>query len=1310
MGKLFLNLLTMDALNYGKIKLLLASYFVSIFLVTSNLSAIGPCDAIKFTLEKYQPCCYRLHVDNSLIECYNQLRLTIDQGTYTSFKANTASGWTISQITASEILMNHNTGQIPFGNSIPGTFCLEPGFDPLLSITWDNTCDLLGCFFEIPINGCTIVADACITGVKYRECDQSAYSNQTLLPNFIINLFDDRGLFIASAVTDSTGEYSFCALAPGNYVVREVSQAGWTPNQPSSGQYAVTLLQSEIVTRNFGNCPVCSCDSIFVDLVEDGGEPDSCSYTLVIQNTGGYCFQNINFRSTSVKGSKSNTDDRILAPGWTINKIDSQNLVLIPPGGYIPNGISYPLKLYIGSGEVFIKATTYYSIGGNQQECSKDFSLICPRIKPTSCCPDGTIQGVNLVSNGNFEAPGTGPVGFTDCFPWFIPGSATSVGSYSVLQSNQVFAANTQWACTEHTTSAVTGKMLIVDGQNSTCNFVWQEMVTVIPGLQYEFCAFVNNLVIPTKNYDDPIIELWINNVQVQTITLAESPDQWQSLNALWSSGTSTTALLQIRLGSPNIVGNDFAVDDISFSSCVKDTCVCGPFDLQYSIGRGPLLPYDCGDTLYVPSSTAIVPIHFLSLFSCLGSDCPQATVDLILTGPPGFIPITISGVPANPDFIIPFTNATFSIAGLYSLTINGHCGTNVCPCTIYFKADGHDCCSNQFDFELGIANAVTITSDSIKCKAMLKIGNLAKCDTIGPIFWGDGTSSTGPFVAGAMPMHTYIGNGTYNISWTATEYDYSVMPHRKCFEKVFRDSIKLVCDTCKCKSFSSVFFYNPFWSGFNVITNCNDTSMVQLPCNNAGPTTIGVHGTLNCNAINCFSDSIHWQITELASGIPIASGIASHYFHIPNDKVEFELQLSSSLFHAGVIYSLQLFGQCGSDPCYCKINFSIVPCLCSCELLEEDVNQGYYVSGNHLSCNRTFKPIALCSDDKVAWEITPAISPVPGNSLGHNSQVIQFANSGIYKVCMNVTRINPNTMDTCRYEYCRKVTVNCLPNPSLSICDSNAVKNGDFSEGLVKGLLSKSKLAKSRGKIANWELFPNDGDGLVFVSDSTGASDDGSIILVGSKNNFAGIWQQVDLGVDSFVNIGFDYFDYRRSRLLNHLLAREIVFRLQNDSTLNSSSSLELFRKAMKDKRDEKERSYQRFDTTLKFQYNPEFKYLVICLQDQNDSVSSVIGLDNIELCTSEVPLNTYSEQYGKLGIYPNPSTGHFIIEMQQAAKSGSKFRIMDLNGRMIIEKQTVIGNQNQNIDASSLASGFYFLQFISEGKIIAVEKLMKQ
>ncbi|MBK9110037.1 MAG: hypothetical protein IPM92_17140 [Saprospiraceae bacterium] len=58
-----------------------------------------------------------------------------------------------------------------------------------------------------------------------------------------------------------------------------------------------------------------------------------------------------------------------------------------------------------------------------------------------------------------------------------------------------------------------------------------------------------------------------------------------------------------------------------------------------------------------------------------------------------------------------------------------------ICPCTIYFMADGHDCCSNQFDFELSISNAVSITVDNVKCKATLNIANLPKCDSIGPIF-----------------------------------------------------------------------------------------------------------------------------------------------------------------------------------------------------------------------------------------------------------------------------------------------------------------------------------------------------------------------------------------------------------------------------------------------------------------------------------------------------------------------------------------------------------------------------------------------
>lgn len=76
---------------------------------------------------------------------------------------------------------------------------------------------------------------------------------------------------------------------------------------------------------------------------------------------------------------------------------------------------------------------------------------------------------------------------------------------------------------------------------------------------------------------------------------------------------------------------------------------------------------------------------------------------------------------------------------------------------------------------------------------------------------------------------------------------------------------------------------------------------------------------------------------------------------------------------------------------------------------------------------------------------------------------------------------------------------------------------------------------------------------------------------------------------------------------------------------------------------------------------------------------------------------------------IYPNPTNDYLNIEMQEPARSGLTFRISDLTGRNVLEKQTVTGSQIQNIDARNLSSGFYFLQVISDGKVIAVEKVMK-
>ncbi|MEP7197339.1 MAG: T9SS type A sorting domain-containing protein [Saprospiraceae bacterium] len=736
-----------------------------------------------------------------------------------------------------------------------------------------------------------------------------------------------------------------------------------------------------------------------------------------------------------------------------------------------------------------------------------------------------------------------------------------------------------------------------------------------------------------------------------------------------------------------------------SFNVLNCDTCVCGSFDLLYGVGRGPLVPVKCGETLSVPSSIAIVPIRFISSFQCLGTNCKQTNVDYILTGPSGFIPLSMSGIITNPDFIVPITNTSFTIAGLYTLTLIGHCGTNSCPCTIYFNADGPSCCSSYIDFCLSAMNAVNLIVDNNKCKVTLNIGNLPKCDSIGPIFWGDGSSSSGPFSSGNMPMHNYAGNGNYYITWTANEYDYSVNPPRPCFDKVFRDSIHLVCDTCQCKSFTNLSFINPNWPGAFFPISCGAMS-IELPCLKQGQNFF-LQGILNCNSLNCLRDSVQWNISSNGGPI-ISSGIT----FINSLNGQFNLSMNSNSFVSNSQYSLNISGHCGSTICTCKLNFSFASCSCPCDSLTQEVAQGFFVSGKKSNCTRILKPIDLCNGDKVSWSVTPSISPVPGNSIGNNSQVFNFSTPGIYNVCMSVTRIDPIKKDTCRAFYCRKVTVNCFPNPSLGLCEPNALNNGDFINGRIEGYMGKS----NTGRIENWNLFPNVGDGLVIVEDSSGAFDDGSVILIGNKNNFAGIWQQVDLNSENFINIGFDFIVYRRNGLLNHLLAADIVIRLQNDSTLNASSSTEILRKGMKEKLEDRDKSYQRFDTSLSFQYNPELKYLVICLQNQSENEYSNVGLDNIELCSSKLPLITHSEKIGAFRFYPNPTDEYITVEMQQEFNSGMTIQISDLTGRRIIEKQLLPGSFSQIIEVSSLSSGLYLVQLISNGKVMSVNKLIKQ
>ncbi|MBL7813424.1 MAG: HYR domain-containing protein [Saprospiraceae bacterium] len=77
---------------------------------------------------------------------------------------------------------------------------------------------------------------------------------------------------------------------------------------------------------------------------------------------------------------------------------------------------------------------------------------------------------------------------------------------------------------------------------------------------------------------------------------------------------------------------------------------------------------------------------------------------------------------------------------------------------------------------------------------------------------------------------------------------------------------------------------------------------------------------------------------------------------------------------------------------------------------------------------------------------------------------------------------------------------------------------------------------------------------------------------------------------------------------------------------------------------------------------------------------------------------------------ILPNPNDGNFTIELPKGADADMKFRVVDPIGRLLFESVAKVGSTVQTIQANHLASGLYFLQVVSEGKVLAVEKFVKQ
>ena len=211
----------------------------------------------------------------------------------------------------------------------------------------------------------------------------------------------------------------------------------------------------------------------------------------------------------------------------------------------------YPYRaydLYFYSGNVYC---------GNGDRCNGQ------SVRPVF---DGQMLLKNLVENGDFSL---GTEGFTSDYEFVSEMGSRALyeeGKYAVGTSPQ----NYHYGFIDHGDHTTgTGNMLIVNGHPDNSKYVWKKTFTVEKGKTYEFSAWFMS-VSQGNSLNKEMIEYNING-ETNLGAYDKSENDWERYYWRYTATKTETIEIKIRTMSSALGGNDFAIDDISFSIITSD-------------------------------------------------------------------------------------------------------------------------------------------------------------------------------------------------------------------------------------------------------------------------------------------------------------------------------------------------------------------------------------------------------------------------------------------------------------------------------------------------------------------------------------------------------------------------------------------------------------------------------------------------------------------------------------------------------------------------------------------------------------------
>jgi hypothetical protein len=519
-------------------------------------------------------------------------------------------------------------------------------------------------------------------------------------------------------------------------------------------------------------------------------------------------------------------------------------------------------------------------------------------------------------------------------------------------------------------------------------------------------------------------------------------------------------------------------------------------------------------------------------------------------------------------------------------------------------------------------------------------------------------------------------------------------------------------CDTCFCAtpSFTNLFLRGP--GGPSIPIHC-ETSFDNIGCPDPGYGFI-LTGLFECAGDSCDTEPyVYWELTGPSGGNVANGSTPGSYFGV---------NLLPAYFVQAGIYTMKLTGFCNFDTCTCEFQFVVdCPAQCPCDIndLQADVNQGF----NHVllprQCQACFTPIALSECDSVYWyNGDPNGTPI-GASIGNNSFCFTFSSSGIYTIFMEVTRKKPDGSNCESFRKSQTVRISCGISP---LCDKSVYSNPTFSESAVaggfysggssfgwNGLLGEPMVTEGEeGSLDGWtiEIWGNL-DTFAVLSNLNAIClerDTGTITLRTEKPKKKKL---PIVGVDpKNENLKFHIFQgdnfspddcngidcYELAKIPLSFLIEDEWYEVQIPYDLRGKMAMDscaggqgvLVRPAL-------------FVSNI-FGSN----------QGGADTYSSV-HIDDLCFDGTIVAVNNPGQASG-IRIFPNPTTGLLNIEMPYIPYTGISLQVISLTGQQILGKTAEPGISVQTIDASALPQGMYFLQVLSKGQVIVVNKFVKQ